>query len=112
MEEKDKARGILTQEEKDNALARLKERGGDKSIVCTVCRQTKWIMGDHLVTPIIFRQGGFFMGGGAAYPVIMLVCNHCGHTLYINAVMMGLVPPLKDAQEGKAEVKEEEGPNG
>jgi len=105
------SQGILSQEEKDKALAWIKERSGDKSLICTVCGQTKWIMGDHLIAPMIYRQGGFVLGG-PAYPSVMLVCNNCGHTLLLNATMMGLVPPLKDAQEGKAEVKGKEGSNG
>ncbi len=51
-------------------------------------------MADHLVAPTIYRQGGLFWGG-QAYPTVMIVCRNCGHTVYLNAVVMGLIQPKK-----------------
>ena len=59
---------------------------------CTACGQTAWHLIPHLVAPPTFRkESGFFLGG-MSYPQAMLLCKNCGHTLYFNAVVMGIVP--------------------
>lgn len=32
------------------------------------------------------------MLGGVGYPQVMLLCKTCAHTMFFNAVIMGLVP--------------------
>jgi len=108
MEEKDEVSGGLTQEEKERAVAWIKERGGDKTIVCAVCHQTKWTLAEHVVAPTTYLGGKINLGGGSTYPMVMLWCNNCGHTLFLNAVIIGLfVPEKKPDTEKEPNVKEE-----
>jgi len=101
MEEKYKSPAKLTKEEKDKVVDWLKgRREGPMSIICSVCGQQNWNIGAHLVAPVIFRQGGFVFGG-SAYPTVMLYCDHCGNTLYLNAVKIGLAPQKKIIDAGK-----------
>ena len=90
---------VLTQEDKDKVVDWLKDRGREP-IECAVCGHQKWTVGDHLVAPAVFSEGNIFLGG-ASYPVVMLICNTCGHTLYLNAVMMKLLPSIKELEERK-----------
>jgi len=108
MEEKKESFGALTQEEKDKVVAWLTKRRPKEAgpIVCAVCGQGRWGVGDHLVAPVIYRKRGLLLGG-AAYPLVMLLCENCGHTIFLNGVRMGLVPP----KEVTGAVKKE-GPNG
>lgn len=89
--------GKLTKQEKQKAIDWIKERGGNRAITCSVCYATSWMVGDNLVAPVIFRTG--YVLGGPAYPQVMLICKNCGHTMLLNAVMMGLAE--KAAEEGQ-----------
>ena len=83
--------GKLTDEEKlklknwvDRQWKGLKE--------CPICRSPQWVIADHLVSPTIFSGGGNLVIGGTAYPLAMIISTPCGHTVFLNAVMAGLVP--------------------
>jgi len=57
---------------------------------CSVCGVAMWSVGDHIVTAMV-NEGGGLSVGGPSYPNAFLICNNCGHTVYFNAVMMGLM---------------------
>ena len=85
--------GRLTKDEKDNIIRKLesvwKFMGN-----CPVCGDAHWIIGDHIVQPITLGTAGSLMLGGApGYPQVMLISSKCGYTMFLNAVMLGVVPP-------------------
>lgn len=92
--------GKLSKSEKDKALAWLNERT-EAAPTCSVCGTQNWTVADHAVAPALFGKG--LILGGVAYPHIMLVCRHCGHTLFFNAIVMGVL----DKNEEKAAKAEE-----
>ena len=93
--------GVLSDKEKDQAIAWLKERW-TKS--CPACDRREFSIGEHVVhTPIHF--GGALKFGGPMYPQLAVVCKNCGYTLLFNAVLMGII-------ESKEEIKEESEKNG
>jgi hypothetical protein len=81
----------LTQEQKDRIVAWLKARGAPRA--CAACGHNNWTMANHLVSPPLHRVsgGGGFMFGGPAYPQAMVICANCGHTVYFNTVVMGIL---------------------
>ncbi len=81
--------GKLTEEEKQKILAWL-ESHEKQPRVCQLCGSTNWLLAEHVVQPLRY---GPQIYGGVAYPQIMLISQPCGHTLYVNAVMIGLYPP-------------------
>jgi hypothetical protein len=83
---------ILSDEDLKKALAFLEsKRRGD--IVCPICKSTEWTIGAHIVQPVTVSPGNNgLMLGGVGYPQIMLISKECGHTLFINAVVAGIVP--------------------
>jgi len=61
---------------------------------CSVCGSPNWLIGDHLVQPVTLGPNSQLQLGGVGYPQIMLISLPCGHTVFINAVVAGiLVPP-------------------
>lgn len=93
--------GELTKGEKGKVFDWVTKQS-PKGIGCAICAKREWILGDHLVAAPIFHEGNMVLGG-QSYPTVMLICKNCGHTLYLNAVMIGLVPPKKK-QDPKDEV--------
>jgi hypothetical protein len=65
---------------------------------CPVCWTNEWLTAEHIVAPVAYSQGGMMIGG-SVYPQIMVICKGCGHTLYFNAVMMGILPPPQPPKE-------------
>ena len=82
----------LSPEEKDRALAWLKRHAPD-GFRCYVCGNKAWHLADHFVTPTASRPDAPLMLGGTVYPQFMLVCLTCGHTVYFNAVLSGIIQP-------------------
>ena len=39
-----------------------------------------------------FNQGNLVLGGQLV-PVVPVVCNNCGNTVLVNAILAGLIPP-------------------
>ena len=60
------------------------------SKACPVCTNTKWGVSDDIVEIRPFRGGSLTLGG-PLYPLIVVTCDTCGHTLFFNAKMLGLV---------------------
>lgn len=87
---------------KQQARAWLAEQALD--VECSVCRVNAWVLGD-LVELDVARSADFM--AGAHYPVIPLICRNCGHTLFFNAVMMGLFDDEDQLDESGAWTNEE-----
>jgi hypothetical protein len=64
---------------------------------CPFCGSNVWSIGPYLVQPLTLGAGNALqLGGYIGYPQIALVSAKCGHTLFINAVVAGLLPPAPD----------------
>ena len=57
---------------------------------CPVSGDNNWIIADDFVQPMKYSAGGLTIGG-RGYPLVMVVCRTCGYTLFINAIIMGLL---------------------
>ena len=83
----------LTRQQKDLVSDWLNPRWLTKK--CPVCSHNNWVIADHLVHGLTYSGGGVTIGG-PLYPLVLLICQNCAHTLVFNAVVMGLVPAGKE----------------
>lgn len=71
---------------------------------CPLCKKGQWI-----VTPDIFflseYQSTKFGIGGKAYPVLPIVCDVCGNTIFINAIIANLID--KPSKKSDKKIEEE-----
>jgi len=83
--------GLLLPEERDRADAWF--RTNWRISRCPICGQNQgnWSLADHVVVPISWSITGALLGG-ATYPQVMVNCGVCGYTVYINAIIAGIVP--------------------
>jgi hypothetical protein len=83
--------GVLMQDERDRADAWFRTNWTIRR--CPICNQDQgnWSLADHVVVPIPWSTAGPLLGG-ATYPQIMVNCGVCGYTVYINAIIVGIVP--------------------
>jgi len=61
--------------------------------ICPVCHVGRWTLLEGLIKlPIITEPKQFpnVVLGGASVPLVALTCNHCGNTLLMNLMVLGL----------------------
>ena len=93
------ATGKLTVEDKAKLTAWF-AKFGQPSPVCPICGDRNWSIADHLVQPVTLGPGFGVQLGGVSYPQAMLI-SKCGHTLFVNAVLSGIVPTDQAADTAK-----------
>jgi hypothetical protein len=87
------ADGKLTPEDKKKIQDWLTGHGWTHRGGCPICGDTKWTILDYVVQPITLGGNNAINLGGPGYPQVMILSNKCGYTVFLNAVVMGL---LKD----------------
>src|SRR2546425_10260498 len=91
------ANGHLSPAEQQQAVAWLTERWGPAR-ACPYHGPTDWGVGPVLFQLSAFTPGGITLGG-AVLPLVTVTCGVCGHTVFVNAISMGLVradtPPVE-----------------
>ena len=55
---------------------------------CSVCGTNSWNLEQRLAELRFLSLGGFFVGGPVV-PLIVITCNNCGNTIFINAMKAG-----------------------
>jgi hypothetical protein len=67
---------------------------------CPVCRSTQWTIIEHKLEFRPFVGGGLVMGG-PTYPHVAIMSVPCGYTVFINALVAGVLDPVSPAGDDK-----------
>jgi predicted nucleic-acid-binding Zn-ribbon protein len=69
---------------------------------CPICGNETFHGSDRVFTPIpISADGRGSLAFGVSLPSIAVVCSRCGHTLFFNALMIGVAhQPPRDKEAG------------
>jgi hypothetical protein len=81
------ADGRLSDEEKDTIEEVIKERAS--LFNCSFCSSDAWEIAPQVVAPIKIDSAARLVLSGAVTPQIMLI-SPCGHTVYFNALKLGI----------------------
>jgi hypothetical protein len=84
------AAGKLTPEDKQKCVDWINSFR-QPPLVCPICGSKNWSIADHLVAPPVLGPGSGLQLGGVSYPQLMLISNPCGHTIFVNAVLAGVL---------------------
>ena len=81
----------LSEEQRKVILYKLK--GFEKPpAICPVCGNGNWSISDAVFELREFQGGNLVIGGqSGVFPVVPLVCDQCGNTLFLNAITLGVV---------------------
>jgi|GEM_PF-800813 len=63
---------------------------------CPICDSNDWEISDKPAELREFSRGGLSVGG-PVYPLVVLTCRVCAHTLLFNGIVLGVVS--KEIQE-------------
>ena len=106
----------LSKDQREAVIKWITEKAGDRKITCTVCGASDWAIPNYLGSIPIFdpKRGPF---STARFPHVLLGCTNCGHTLFLNSVVMGITerPPKQKKPavgEDAEKVAEQEGGDG
>lgn len=58
--------------------------------ICSFCGNNTWNISSKIFELLEFNANGLQLGG-SVYPVVPITCNNCGNTLFINALVAGLL---------------------
>lgn len=84
----------LNEEQKNKAIDTL---SSFLKTPCSVCESKDWILNDTIFELREFQGGGLVIGGkSSVFPVITVICKHCGNTLFFNAIQLGLIQKEKE----------------
>lgn len=78
----------------------LETQVGQEGIKCSVCRRGTWSISRTVAELRPFQKGSLSLGGGVL-PVVVFICMTCGHTLFFNAITLGIVeiPPKESSND-------------
>lgn len=78
-------------QKQEKALQWLEEKWPLEKRKCEICDNYDWNISQHIIAPAVFSNNFSLSVGGETYPQFMVLCNNCGNTKYINAVISGIV---------------------
>ncbi len=89
---KDKSKG-LTLEQKKTVADWLTERWGHAR-KCPMCETSGWTVGSYLVQPdtLFSDPDATWESMQVGYQFVPVFCRNCGQTVFLNAVVIGLLP--------------------
>lgn len=58
---------------------------------CPFHGPTSWEVGNMVVQTVQYVPKGISIGG-RTYPLVPVICRTCGYTVFLNALLMGIVP--------------------
>ena len=94
---KEQAEGTKTMQSEfaERTLGLIKEKLGDHRISCHLCGENDWSLQKDtafVVTHDVTSGKSInFHGPVTGLPLVVLTCNTCGNTAFLNAVYLGLV---------------------
>ena len=71
-------------------IEHLKTKWGGRP--CPMCQLGPWEIQDSIYQLMQFNNGNLVIGG-PILPLIPIVCKNCGHTVLVNAIISGAMPP-------------------
>lgn len=66
---------------------------------CPLCNAREWSLIEEIIELRPFH-GGSMVVGGPTYPNVGVICNNCGNTQLVNAVVSGVLKSITSEPEG------------
>ncbi|MBA7630165.1 hypothetical protein ES703_37679 [subsurface metagenome] len=57
---------------------------------CPISKGRHWLVAEHIVEFRPYARAAL-VAGGSVYPAVMIICQDCGYTMFVNAALTGLV---------------------
>lgn len=95
----------LTEEQIKIVIEKL-SKTAPNGIICPVCGNKRWNVNNTISEVREFQNGSIILGGNSSLiPIINITCQNCAHTLFFNALQMGLInregETINDDKDGR-----------
>lgn len=91
----------LTDEQIKSIISRLNGISSS-GITCPVCRNKQWTINNIVLESREFQHGDLFLGGKSTImPFVTITCSRCAHTLFFNAIRLGIVNSEQEQKNNK-----------
>ena len=92
----------------ERALNLVREKLGKDSLACQLCGRNNWQIQDKpafvFVVDRDLQHGSLLHGGSQdGLPFVVMACNTCGNTLFINSFILELHDPANVAEGNRSE---------
>jgi len=84
--------GLLSKADNDS-IQRWWGQHWKDPVICPVCKTTDWSLASHLVNVQRFATDAN-ASNTPTYPHIIVTCKFCAHSMFFNAVQIGIAAPL------------------
>ena len=96
----------LTSEQAQRVIDHITHAAEGKSIVCPICGRNQWSVNNVVTEMREFQNGNLIIGGESSImPFVSITCNHCAHTLFVNAILAGVVSPQQQVNNKEEKQK-------
>lgn len=86
----------LTKEQASSVISKF-NNDKDKRRPCSLCGGNSWNLNNTIFELKEFTGTNMIIGGGISlFPVLVVTCNNCGNTLFLNAIKQGVIEPDKE----------------
>jgi hypothetical protein len=82
--------GLLGKADNDS-IQRWWDRHWKDPVICPVCKTTDWSLSSHLVNIQFATDAN--ASNTPTYPHIIITCKFCAHSIFFNAVQIGIAAP-------------------
>ena len=83
--------GLLSKEDNDS-IQRWWDLRWQDPVICPVCKKTDWSLTSHLVNVQRFATNAD-ASNAPICPHIIITCKFCAHSMFFNAVQIGVAAP-------------------
>jgi hypothetical protein len=66
-------------------------------VICPVCKTSEWIAAPHIVN-IARHAPDANVNNSVSYPHVLVSCKTCAHSMFFNAVQIGVAPSYVSSQ--------------
>lgn len=89
----------LTDDQIKNVIDQL-NKVSSNGIICPVCGNRHWTINNIVTESREFQHGNLIIGGNSALvPYVTITCSQCAHTLFFNAIQIGIIDPKQEQNQ-------------
>ena len=80
----------------ERIVSAINEKLGSRKLMCPISGdQSSWIVNTSTTSvPAITNPSGPVRPNSPTFPLAVLICQHCGYTLFVNLIQLGLAAEL------------------
>ncbi len=89
----------MDQAKQEKLIVFLSEKWGTRP--CPLCGVARWNVLGKIFELREYHGGSLVVGSSSVMPVIPVTCSNCGNTVFVSAVLSGVIAPDSEKPQGE-----------